>query len=78
MPPEIQNKLGCFTADFRDGYVTAGGETFPSGFFFVNAMNEYHKPYNGDDTEDFEITQKLLIMQTSGRAVRDKLALGLL
>ena len=77
MPSEIQNKLGCFTADFRDGYVTVGGETFPSGFFFVNAMNEYHKPYSGDDSEDFEIAQKLLIMHTSGRAMRDELVLGL-
>ena len=38
MPSEIKYNISCFTADFLDGKVTVGGETFPSGYFFVNAI----------------------------------------
>jgi hypothetical protein len=78
MPSEIKREIGCFTADFRDGKVTVDGETFPSGFFFVNAMNEYWQPYNDDDRADFEIAQKLLVMKSDTRVVREELTLGYL
>jgi hypothetical protein len=78
MPSKIRQEIGCFTADFRDGKVTVGGETYPSGFFFVNAMNEYWQPYNGDDNADFEIAQKLLVMKSGARVVREELTLGYL
>lgn len=78
MPSEIKREIGCFTADFRDGKVAIGGETFPSGFFFMNAMNEYWKPYSGDDNEDFGIAQKLLVMKSGAGVVMDELTLGYL
>jgi hypothetical protein len=59
---EIKNNIGYFTANFRDGQVNVGGESFPVGFFFMNAMNEYWKPYSGNDSENFEIAQKLLVI----------------
>lgn len=78
MPSIIKREVGCFAADFRDGKVTVGGETFPSGFFFVNAMNEYWKPYSDDDNENFEIAQKLIVMKSGAKVVRDELTLGYL
>jgi hypothetical protein len=78
MPSEIKREIGCFSADFRDDKVTIGGETFLSGFLFVNAMNEYWQPYGGNDDENFEIAQKLLVMKSGAKVARDEFALGYL
>ncbi|GHU60206.1 hypothetical protein FACS1894171_0740 [Clostridia bacterium] len=78
MPPEIRREIGSFTADFRDGKVTVGGETFLSGYFFTNAMNEYWQPYSGSDGANFEIAPKLLVMKSGAKVVREELTLGYL
>lgn len=78
MPSEIKYNISCFTADFLDGKVTVGGETFPSGYFFVNAMNEYWKPYSGDDSEDFEIGQKIKLVKFNRNKVQNEIALNFL
>jgi len=74
----VQNEISCFTADFINGKVTVGGKTFPSGYFFMNAMNEYWKPYSGNDNEDFEIAQRLMVMRFNRDKVQDELALNYL
>ena len=74
---ETKKEINCFTADFLDGKVSIGGEIFPSGYFFVNAMNEYWKPYSGDD-EDFEIAPKLLTAKFNRDKVQDELVLNYL
>ena len=78
MPSKIKREISCFTADFLDGKVSIGGETFPSGCFFVNAMNEYWKPYSGDDDEDFEIAQKLKVVKFNRDKVQDEITLNFL
>lgn len=78
MPSTIKREISCFTADFLDGKVIIGGETFPSGYFFVNAMNEYWKPYSGDDSEDFEIAQKLKTVKFNRDKVQNEIALNYL
>lgn len=78
MPSEIRREVICFMADFLDGKVTVVGETFPSGYFFVNAMNEYWKPYNGGDSEDFEIASKLMTVKFNRDKVQNEIALNYL
>ena len=78
MHSKIKREISCFTADFLDGKVSIGGETFPSGYFFVNAMNEYWKPYSGDDSEDFEIANKLKVVKFNRDKVQDEIALNFL
>lgn len=78
MPSEIKREISCFTADFLDGRVTIGGETFPSGYFFMNAMNEYWKPYDGDDSTDFEIAGKLKMIKFNRDKVQNEIALNFL
>ena len=75
---EIKREISCFAADFLDGKVSIGGETFPSGYFFMNAMNEYWKPYNGDDSENFEIAQKLKVVKFNRDKVQNEIALNFL
>jgi len=78
MSPENAFGISRFTADFRDGKVAVGGETFPSGYLFVNAMNEYWKPYSGDDSADFEIAPKLMTVRFNRDKVQDELVLNYL
>jgi hypothetical protein len=74
----IKREISCFSADFLDGKVTVSGEIFPSGFLFVNSMNEYWKPYSGDDSEDFEIAQKLNAVRFNRDKVQNEVALNFL
>ncbi len=78
MPSEISNEISRFTADFLDGKVVVGGNVFPSGYFFMNAMNEYWKPYSGDDNENFEIAPKLMTVRFNRDKVQDEIALNFL
>ena len=78
MSTEIKREISCFTADYFDGKVSIGGKSFPSGYFFMNALNEYRKPYNGDDDEDFEIAQRIMVVKGSRDRVLDELTFGFL
>jgi hypothetical protein len=73
----VENKIGSFSADFRDGKVLIGGKAFPAGYFFVNAMNEYWKE-PPDPKGDWEIAYRLMVMRFSGERVLEGLTFGIL
>ena len=76
MSENISNNIGCFTADFRNGRVIVGGKAAPSGFFFMNSLNEYWKEYTGSDKGNWLIGNRLKIIHNVAWNIQDDLTLG--
>lgn len=72
--------IGSFTADFRDGNVTVGNKTFPAGFFFMNALNEYWRDapdgVDSDPNSDWLIANRLIMTHLPMWNIMDDITIG--
>jgi hypothetical protein len=78
----MKSEIGCFTADFRGNKVLVGNKTFPSGYYFTDALNEYWKEapagVNSNTNGDWLIANRLSSMHLFMWNIQEDIVAGYL